>query len=293
MLARDWIDYEERFDVVLNHVYEHLAEPLDLMVLADVAGLSPRHWHRVYSSAFGETLSALVKRLRMQRASFLLANSNTPIGSIAAECGYPNVSSFTRAFRAVHGLPPARYRQVGTHTSFRKAQAVFNADAFKVDIRTVEPIQCLSVNHRGPYLGISQAFADLGMWYAAHGFAAEEQQFYGVFHSDPSAVPEAELRSRACFERPPGLGGEPTPLAEGAAEVEPYTVEGGTYAVLTHTGPYADMPAKYEWLFGCWVVHSGRALAERPVVERYLTLPQDAAPEDTLTEMWLPLREEG
>lgn len=291
MHARDWIDYEERFDVVLGHIYEHLSEPLDLVVLADVAGLSPRHWHRVYASAFSESLASLIRRLRMQRASFMLANSDTSIGDVAAECGYPNVASFTRAFKSAHGAPPARYREAGTHATFKRARDVFDASAFSVEIRTAESIDCLSVNHRGPYLNISQAFTDLRIWYAAHDFPPEEQQYYGVFHSDPSVVPEGDLRSRACFERPPDFSGKPAPLAEGAAEVEPYTVQGGPYAVLTHAGPYADMPAKYAWLFGCWVFESGRALADRPVVERYLTLPQDTAANEILTEMWLPLQD--
>lgn len=89
--AEHWIDYEERFDVVLAHVHDHLAEPLDLVVLAQVAGLAPRHFHRVFTSAFDETLAALVRRLRMQRASDLLANSTTPVAQVAALCGYPDV----------------------------------------------------------------------------------------------------------------------------------------------------------------------------------------------------------
>lgn len=290
MRAEHWIDYEERFDVVLAHVHDHLAEPLDLVVLAQVAGLSPRHFHRVFTSAFDETLAALVRRLRMQRASDLLANSTTPVAQVAALCGYPDVSSFTRAFTAAHGVPPARYRTVGTHERFRRAVTRRDPNAFDVEIRAVEPIACLSVRHRGSYLGIDQAFTDLAVWYSAHRHRRSAQRHLGVFHSDPTATAIDELRSRACFERPDGLPqAEVRPLADGAAELDEYVIEGGTYAVLTHQGPYSDMPAKYSWFFGCWVPHAGVALADRPVVEQYLDLPAGRAPGEIRTEMWLPI----
>lgn len=43
MMRREVFAYEERFDLVLSHVYEHLDEPLDLIRLAEVAGISARH----------------------------------------------------------------------------------------------------------------------------------------------------------------------------------------------------------------------------------------------------------
>ncbi|HET6732764.1 AraC family transcriptional regulator [Mycobacterium sp.] len=291
MRAHEWIDYEERFDVVLAYIYEHLAEPLDLIKLAQVGGLSPRHWHRIYQSAFGESIAALVRRLRMERASFMLATTDSPIARIARECGYPNVASFSRAYKGAHGMPPARFRAVGTHASFNRARAAFDEQAFEVEVRNVAPMESLSVLHRGSYIEINRAFAELGVWFAAHGYEPSQQRFTGVFHSDPTVTPEADLRSRACFERPADLRGPVEPLADGAASIEPYTIAGGTYAVLTHVGPYADMPAKYAWLCGCWVVESGRALADRPVVEQYITLPRHTSPADTVTEMWLPLQD--
>jgi AraC family transcriptional regulator len=288
--AEHWIDYEERFDVVLAHVHEHLAEPLDLVVLAQVAGLSPRHFHRVYASAFDETLAALVRRLRMQRASDLLANSTTPVAQVAAQCGYPDVSSFTRAFTAAHGVPPARYRAVGTHEGFRRATVARDPGAYDVEIRATDPIACLSVRHRGSYLDIDQAFTDLAVWYAAHGHDRAAQRHLGVFLSDPTSTPVEDLRSRACFPLPDANAPEDIrPLADGAAEIEEHTVEGGAYAVLTHRGPYSDMPAKYAWLFGCWAPHAGVALADRPVVEQYLDHPAGAPPSEVRTEMWLPI----
>jgi AraC family transcriptional regulator len=64
---RAWARYEARLQRVITHVHAHLDEPLDLNALADVAHLSPHHWHRVYHAMTGETLAGTVKRLRPQR----------------------------------------------------------------------------------------------------------------------------------------------------------------------------------------------------------------------------------
>ena len=113
-----WGRYDKRMERVIAHVYDHLDEPLDLMTLADVAGMSPFHWHRIFQSMYGESLAATVKRLRLHRAAGVLAHSTTPIDKVALAAGYPNVQSFTRTFGQVYGMPPARYRAKGHHTRF-------------------------------------------------------------------------------------------------------------------------------------------------------------------------------
>ena len=40
-------------------------------------------------------------------------------------------------------------------------------------------------------------------------------------------------------------------------------IAGGSYAVLRHKGPYADMRAAYRWLYGTWLLQSGREIADR------------------------------
>jgi AraC-like DNA-binding protein len=47
MTAIKWASYEDRLNRVTAYLYEHLDETLDLEKLAEVAALSPYHWHRV------------------------------------------------------------------------------------------------------------------------------------------------------------------------------------------------------------------------------------------------------
>jgi len=65
--------YEARLNRVLDHIYDHLDEPLDIDRLAEIACLSPYHWHRIYQAMHGETVASTVRRLRLHRAAGYLA----------------------------------------------------------------------------------------------------------------------------------------------------------------------------------------------------------------------------
>ena len=64
---------ERRLLRVLDHIHDNPAGDLSLDALSDVAAMSRFHWHRVFRAMTGETLAQAVRRIRMQRASYLLA----------------------------------------------------------------------------------------------------------------------------------------------------------------------------------------------------------------------------
>lgn len=288
MHEHDWVSYEERFDLVLSHIYEHLDEPLNQIRLAEIAGFSPRHWHRVFSAAFGESLPSLVKRARMQHALTLLTG-DLSIRQIAVRCGYPDVSSFTRAFRATVGTTPGAYRHHGGHSSLRIARVSADPKRFPVRETTIPPIRCIAMRHRGSFFEIDRTFHDLRLWQLARGLNPETCPLYGVYLSDPSSTAEPELEALACAAVPDAWTAPALPLSPDAPSPEWFTVRGGAYATLTHVGPYADMPETYAWFFGCWVPHAQRRLSNDPVVEHYVTRPNESTPNTTATDLMLPI----
>ena len=78
--------------------------------LAAALHCSPRSLHRQLQ-AEGATLQALKDEAARETACALLLRSTRPIKQIAAECGFCNEKSFSRAFRGWTGLPPAAWRQ--------------------------------------------------------------------------------------------------------------------------------------------------------------------------------------
>src|SRR5205814_1514430 len=56
---------EDPLDRVLAHIERHLFDPLNLVTLADVAGLSQFHFSRLFTARIGESVMAYVRRRRM------------------------------------------------------------------------------------------------------------------------------------------------------------------------------------------------------------------------------------
>jgi len=280
--SNDWIEYGERMDRVTAFVFDHLDDVLDLNQLAEVACLSPYHWHRVYHAMRGETIAATVRRLRLHRATGWLTNSAMPIEEIAAKSGFGGVEPFTRAFKAAYGMPPAKYRRDGSHRRFDPTHQDGSASMQHVEIRTLPQMQTATIAHRGSYMEIGRAFEKLFGTLAARNLFGPGLRMFAIYYDDPASVAEAELRSRAAIVAATNLPIDP-PL-------EPATIVGGAYAMLRHKGPYADMRGAYEWLYGTWLPQSGREPADAPCVEEYLNTPRDTAPTELLTDIYLPLR---
>jgi AraC family transcriptional regulator len=154
-----------------------------------------------------------------------------------------------------------------------------------VEIIRLPALRLAAVGHVGAYMQIGQAFDRLFGTLAARGQIAPGMRSIGVYLDDPSAVPEERLRARAGIVIDDGFAM--------AAPLEPITVQAGTYAVLRHKGPYADMRAAYDWLFGEWLVRAGHEADDAPVFEEYLNNPRDTQPAELRTDIHLKLREEA
>ena len=59
--------------------------------------------------------------------------------------------------------------------------------------------------------------------------------------------------------------------------------------MLSHKGPYSEMRAAYDWLFGVWLPESGYELGDALILEAYLNDPSQTAPAELLSEIRLPI----
>lgn len=282
--------YQRRFQNVIDHIYSHLDEALDLNRLAEIACLSPYHWHRIYHSITGETLAATVKRLRLHHAAGQLVNTTRSINAIAQQSGYTSLQSFSRAFSETYALPPARYRNEGSHTQFQSIPNttehthIRNDKMMEVTFKTVDPFDVVAANHTGSYMNIGNAFEKIFGWLGVRGLISPQLRSIGIYYSDPDSIAEAELKSAACVALPDMAS------LELDQSVERKQINGGEYAVFRHKGPYAEMRNVYQWLYGQWLPNSDRDVADQPVFEEYLNNPREVAPTDLLTDIYLPLK---
>ncbi len=276
-----WAQYEKRLSRVTAYIHDHLDEDMDLNRLAEIACLSPYHWHRIYRAVYGETIAATVKRVRLHRAAGYLAQSSMSVEEVARKTGYRNLQSFTRIFGSVFGMPPAQYRQNGSHTRFQTLTREEVDGMYDVTIKTVPDMIAATLDHTGSYMEVGRTFETLFGWLGTRDLLKPETRAVGIYYDDPEAVPEDKLRSRAGIVVTKGFPiEEPLDLTD---------IPGGQYAVLRYKGPYADMHAAYQWFFSEWLRESDREAGDAPMFEEYLNDPRDTPPTELLTDIFMPL----
>jgi len=97
--------------VVTSYIDEHLAEPVPLAKLAELAGLSTYHFCRAFKQSFGVPPHRYHTSERIERAKALLAKPSFSVTDIGLTVGFSETSSFTAAFRKATGLTPTAYHR--------------------------------------------------------------------------------------------------------------------------------------------------------------------------------------
>lgn len=113
--------------------------------LASAMHVSVRTLHRQLASE-GASLQALKDDVRRRRALELLRRTSRPVKQIAAEVGFGNEKSFSRAFRAWTGESPSEHRR---HAAGRAERGTEAAECEKSKrSRRIPPLACRSPTDR-------------------------------------------------------------------------------------------------------------------------------------------------
>ncbi|WP_245443153.1 GlxA family transcriptional regulator [Labrys okinawensis] len=110
-LAAQSRDIDSRFGALHDWIITNLSRRLDIEVLSDWMGMSPRTFARQYKEAVGDTPAKVIRRMRIEVARSLLEKTSNSISSIAIQCGFSDVENMRRAFLKDGQLGPAEYRE--------------------------------------------------------------------------------------------------------------------------------------------------------------------------------------
>jgi AraC-like DNA-binding protein len=87
------------------------AQPLDVATVARIAHVSPAHFTRTFRATFGETPHRYLQRRRVERAMFLLRETDISVTDICFQVGFGSPGTFSRTFHDIVGVTPRAYRQ--------------------------------------------------------------------------------------------------------------------------------------------------------------------------------------
>jgi AraC-like DNA-binding protein len=103
----------DSFAAIICYARENIARRISVRKLGLHFNMSIATIERRIREYFGVTPQAFLFEIRMNEAGRLLNATTLTIAEIADRTGYDSPSSFTRAFRGRHGLPPGEFRRKG------------------------------------------------------------------------------------------------------------------------------------------------------------------------------------
>jgi len=285
----NWQRYQKRVRMVIEYIHQNPAENLSSDVLAEVAHLSPFHWHRIYKAITGESAAATVKRCRMHNAAATLLRTDLPLIKVGESVGYPDIHSFNRTFKQFHGIAPGQFRAAQREPEKNSVEEKNVESEKQRSVKLVERSskKLAGLWHHGDFMTIGVTFETVMAQCVMAGILPPKPQTMGLYLADPECTDEPDLRSFAGVVLNEGI----TQNADVAVPegLEIYDYPAGRFAVLTHQGPYALLSNGYDWLYNSWLPASDEAVRDQPCSEVYLNSPIDTPQQELRTEICMPI----
>jgi len=261
--------YKVIFYIEQNYGYE-----LSLEELANVAGFSKYHFHRIFKSITGENLNDYIRRVRLSSTTLKL-KTNQKITQIAMHSGYETNASFSRAFKKHFGMTPTEFS--------KNAKTKKGNNMLEPEIIEIKDIELFYVRATGEYRqSVEESWNKIIEYAYNNNLFGKIKARYGIAHDNPNVIESEKIRYDACIETD-DIGLEPD------GDVTSKIITGGTYAKFLHVGSYEDLDKAHEAVSN-WIIDSGIELRNAPVFHKYLDLdPRGMEPENLQTEIYVPI----
>lgn len=102
---------DERLKRVIDYIHGHIADDIDIDVLAGEACITKPYLIRIFKRELGTSPLQYINNKKVERAQLLLYTTNMPVKEVAYALGFSDHSYFIRMFRKMSGLTPQEYRE--------------------------------------------------------------------------------------------------------------------------------------------------------------------------------------
>lgn len=96
-----------------EYIEEHSDAHLTLDQLAQMAGISAKHYSETFKKLYGRSVTEFITETRMTKAKQLMAKASYKLREISSQIGYQDEFYFSRTFKKHTGLSPTVYMKKG------------------------------------------------------------------------------------------------------------------------------------------------------------------------------------
>lgn len=287
-------EYISRINKVIDYIEKHLDKQFTLDDLASVATFSKYHFHRIFNAIVGETPFQFIQRIRLEKAAVLIAaHPRESISTLAFQCGFSELSNFSRNFRKYFGVSASNYRQqksnlnqvdrndrhnelkpsmyfcLSTNTLKWRTTMELNKG---VEVKMLPKMTLAYIRHVGPYKGDEKLFERLWeklfRWAGPRGLVGgPDFRSLVIYHDDPNITGEDKLRMSVCITVPPETAVN--------GEVGKMELDAATYGICRFELDATQFQQAWEWVYSQWLPNSGYEPDDKPCFEMYPEEPKD------------------
>lgn len=290
MIINDENFYIEQINKVQDYIESHLDEPLTIKQVCKITHFSEYHFQRIYGYMTGESLYGFIKRLRLEKAAYmLLSDKERSILDIAMDVGFSNQAAYAKAFRAKYGISSSHYRK--TKEIISKTNSVnkylYDKDMMinpmSIEIRREKAIKLIYIRYTGAYKGdrdlFSQLFHKLYQWANQRKLITESSRWFVIYHDFGDETDEENLRLSVCMSLDRNIAV--------SGDVGIFILHEGQYAVGRFMVESKEYEKAWHYMYAKWLPTSGYKTDDRFSFEHY---PSEKEQDDKrLVEIYIPI----
>lgn len=287
------MNYKDSVSKAIAYIEARLTEKLSSAEVAEAAGYSPYHFHRIFQSLTRTSVSEYISKRRLTRAAYDLFHTDGRIIEIALRYRFDSQEAFTRAFRKLFSVSPGQFRKRRDmkDTLFRAMEKLPLDDAGLRHLHegiSLEPSIVRLDELRLVGLSIPGLRSDeIGrLW---RSFREREREIKrkpgteGVAYSVIELAGEGwEVLYTACAE----VDREESPVPAGMAAKR---LPAADYAVFSHKGTLARLNDTFQYIYEEWLPRSGRIRTDAPEFARYDERYLGPADENSVLDLFIPV----
>jgi AraC family transcriptional regulator len=269
----------------LWYVESHLAGPLTLDEISDVAGVSRFHLVRAFAAATGFSVMRYVRARRLTEAARALAAGAPDILHVALDAEYGSHESFTRAFRDHFGVTPEAVRATMCLDKLKLQEPILmDSTAFgEIASPRFENAKAMLVAGLGERISQETSAGIPGLW----------QRFHQHVQDLPGRVGPVAY-GVCCNGDDTGnfdyvAGVEVADFSDLPREFSRVRIPAQRYVVFTHTEHVSSIRRTVNTIWNRWLPASGHIVADAPNFERY-DEKFDPVTGNGGLEIWVPIK---
>ncbi|MEK4913277.1 AraC family transcriptional regulator [Bacillus sp. FSL E2-8887] len=285
-------EYLRRVYKVQDYIESHINDSLSIEELADVAGFSKFHFHRIFKGIVDESLSRYVNRLKLERATNLLTyRTDMTITHIAYHFGFTDSAVFSRTFKNYYGVSPSQYRNdnsknckdVSEDSQYNECKKVRG----EVEIVAADKVNVAYIRHVGTYKDLAIDFPKMieKLFHYApeqsyHAF--EDTKVLTIYHDHHEFTEDNHLRTSLCVTIP-------NESAVETSDIGIMVIPSGKYAIGHFEIFQEEYKGAWDFLYGEWLPNSGYKPRDSYPFEMYKNDPRQHPENKHIVDIYVPI----